>query len=396
MGGRVRYLAYTSPARGHLYPLVPTLLELRDRGHDVHVRTLASECAELSGLGLHAIPIASAIEATPLADHEGASMEEALAKAFGTFAERSRHEVPDLRDAIADTDPDALLVDITTVGAAALAEASGLPWAQWIPLFQSFTPGPGAPPVFGLVPYCLAPEPGLEVLNGPRREVGLEPLTSPDDVWRAPRYLYFTAPPLEDADLGFPPSFSFVGPGLWEPPAPVPSWLDELPDPLVVVSASSEFQHDHALIETALLALGNEPVSVAVSTAAHDPRTFTAPANARLERWLPHGALLDRAACVVCHGGMGITQKTLAAGVPLCIVPFGRDQFEVGARVAALGVGTCLPPDALDADSLRAAVREAIALRDGAQAVGGAFARAGGATAAASALEATLASAVTR
>jgi MGT family glycosyltransferase len=386
-----RYLAYTSPARGHLYPIVPTLLELRDRGHEVHVRTLASECERLGELGLHATPIAPAIEATPLSDHEGASMEEALGKAFETFSERARHEVPDLRGAIAETNPDALLIDITTVGAAALAEAAGLPWAQSIPLFQSFTPGPGATPVFGLVPYCLAPEPGLEVLNAPRREVGLQPLTSPAEVWRAPLYLYYTAPPLERADLGFPPSFSFVGPGLWEPPAPVPPWLDELPEPLVIVSASSEFQNDHALIETALLALADEPVGVAVSTAAHDPQAFAAPANARLERWLPHGALLTRAACVVCHGGMGITQKTLAAGVPLCIVGFGRDQFEVGARVAALGAGTCLPPDALDPDSLRAAVREAIALRDGAQAVGTALAGAGGAPAAASALEAQLA-----
>lgn len=255
-----RYLAYTSPARGHLYPIVPTLLELRDRGHEVHVRTLASECAALNALGLHAAPIADAIEATPLADFEGTSMEEALAKALGTFTERARHEVPDLRGAIADTDPDALLVDITTVGAAALADAVGLPWAQSIPLLQSFTPGPGAPPMFGLVPYCLAPELGLEVLNGPRRELGLAPLTSPDEVWRAPLYLYYTEPPLESPDLGFPPSFRFVGSGLWEPPAAAPAWLDELPEPLVVVSASSEFQRDHALIETALLALADEPV----------------------------------------------------------------------------------------------------------------------------------------
>jgi hypothetical protein len=91
------YLAYTSPARGHLYPIVPTLLELRDRGHDVHVRTLASECAALNHLGLDASPIAGAIEATPLADFEGTSMEDALARAFGTFAERARHEIPDLR-----------------------------------------------------------------------------------------------------------------------------------------------------------------------------------------------------------------------------------------------------------------------------------------------------------
>jgi UDP:flavonoid glycosyltransferase YjiC (YdhE family) len=318
-------------------------------------------------------------------------MEDALAKAFATFAERAGHEVSDLRDAIAETNPDALLIDITTVGAAALADAAGLPWAQSIPLFQSFTPGPGAPPTFGLVPYCLAPELGLEVLNAPRREVGLEPLRSPDEAWRAPLHLYYTAPPLEDPDLGFPPSFRFVGPGLWEPPAPAPSWIDELLEPLVIVSVSSEFQRDHALIETALLALAQDPVGVAVSTAAHDPEAFSPPANARLERWLPHGALLRRAAVVVCHGGMGITQKTLAAGVPLCIIPFGRDQFEVGARVAALGAGTCLPPDALNPDSLRTAVRDAIAMRDGATKVADAFARAGGATAAASAIEARLA-----
>src|SRR5256885_1695183 len=40
-----RYLVYTSPARGHVYPLVPTLEELRRRGHEVAVRTLESEGA---------------------------------------------------------------------------------------------------------------------------------------------------------------------------------------------------------------------------------------------------------------------------------------------------------------------------------------------------------------
>ena len=35
-----RILAYTSPARGHLYPLTPILDELRGRGHDIAVRTL--------------------------------------------------------------------------------------------------------------------------------------------------------------------------------------------------------------------------------------------------------------------------------------------------------------------------------------------------------------------
>ncbi len=38
-----RYLIYTSPARGHLYPVIGASLELKARGHEVHLRTLASE-----------------------------------------------------------------------------------------------------------------------------------------------------------------------------------------------------------------------------------------------------------------------------------------------------------------------------------------------------------------
>lgn len=50
-------------------------------------------------------------------------------------------------------------------------------------------------------------------------------------------------------------------------------------------------------------------------------------------RFVPHEAVLERAACVVCHGGMGITQKALAAEVPVVVVPFGRDQVETARRV---------------------------------------------------------------
>ncbi len=39
----MKVLAYTSPARGHLYPLVPILDELARRGHAIAIRTLASE-----------------------------------------------------------------------------------------------------------------------------------------------------------------------------------------------------------------------------------------------------------------------------------------------------------------------------------------------------------------
>jgi UDP:flavonoid glycosyltransferase YjiC (YdhE family) len=98
--------------------------------------------------------------------------------------------------------------------------------------------------------------------------------------------------------------------------------------------------------------------------------------------------LLPRTACVVCHAGQGITQKALAAGVPVVAVPFGRDQFEVARRVEVAGAGVRLPAPRLRADRLRAAVRQARTMRDGAQRVAEGFVAAGGAVAAADALDA--------
>jgi MGT family glycosyltransferase len=381
-----RYLAYTSPARGHLYPIAGTLVELARRGHDVHVRTLASEVGALRAAGISAEPVAPAIEALPLDDWRWATSEEALAGGYDTFGRRAAHEVPDVRAAIAAVTPDALLIDATTAGAAAVAESSGLPWAQWFPFFQHFQLGPEPPAALTRIPFTIAP-PGMDLLEAPRRALGLPPLAGPEDAYRAPLHLYFTAEPFESPDLDRPASFRLVGAGLWEPPAEPPAWLGDLDDPVVLVTASSEYQRDDALIATALEALRDEDVRVVASTVAHDAAAFDVPAGARVAPWLPHGPLVARAACVVCHGGMGITQRALAAGVPVCVVPFGRDQGEVARRVEATGAGTVVPPQALDAPTLRAAVREAMGMRAGARRVADGFARAGGRAAAADAVE---------
>ena len=106
------------------------------------------------------------------------------------------------------------------------------------------------------------------------------------------------------------------------------------------------------------------------TTAAHDPARFRVPSNARVERFLPHSPILRRASVVVCHGGMGTTQKALAAGVPVCVVPFLRDQFEIARRVTVAGAGESLRASRLRHDRLRAAVAAAISRRPGAERVG--------------------------
>jgi MGT family glycosyltransferase len=399
----VRYLVYTSPARGHLYPIVPTLEELRRRGHQIVVRTLSSEVDLLRSLGFEAAAVDPAIERREIDDWQARTPIGALQASLRGFFDRAHHDGPDLLRAIEEEHPDALLVDINTWGAMATAENAGLPWATWCPYFLPVpsrdTPpfGLGLPPTRGpfgrlrnrvLRPVLYAIyNRRLPQLNAARVELGAPPVRDIQSAMvRAPLMLYMTAEPFEYPRSDWPESVRMVGPGIWDPPAEPPSWLEDLQKPLVLVTCSTEYQNDDKLVETALEALAGEDVSVVVTTAGVDPSIFAPPSNARVFKFLPHGPVLERAACVVCHGGMGITQKALAAGVPVCVVPFGRDQLEVARHVEVAGAGTRLPAASLRPDRLRTAVREAIGKRAGAEGIAAAFARAGGPQAAADAL----------
>lgn len=404
-----RFLCYTSPARGHLYPTVPILLEAMRRGHEVHVRTLACEVPAMRRLGMAAQPIAPAIEAIAHDDFLGRSPLSALERAVRVFVARAEHELEDARAAINEVRPDVVLVDFNTWGAAAVAEASGLPWAMFMPYFLPWrlpgVPpfGPGLTPRRGWVGRVRDALVGAIVfrvidrsrasVNSLRARAGLGPIGHMADYGRqAPALLYYTAEPFEYPCPERPANVRFLGPGLWEPPSDPPVWLADVDRPLVVVTCSTEFQDDARLVATALEALADEDVFIVATTAGVDPSGFRPPSNARVERFVAHSHLLPRAAAVVCHGGMGITQKALAAGVPTCVVPFGRDQLEVARHVEVAGAGVRLAPGRLTPARLRAAVAQTRARRSGAERVAAAFRATGGPSAGADALEALLGS----
>jgi MGT family glycosyltransferase len=203
----------------------------------------------------------------------------------------------------------------------------------------------------------------------------------------APLVLYMTAQPFEYPRRHWPDNIVMVGPCAWEPPSTPPDWLARIERPIVLVTTSSEFQNDARLVRCALEALADEDVHVVATLPAQDPRSVKAPANAQVEQFVPHGPVLERAVCAVTHGGMGATQKALATGVPVCAVPFGRDQLEVARRVEVSRAGSRLPARRLNPRRLQAKVREAIACRPGAERIAAAFRSAGGAAAAADAIE---------
>jgi MGT family glycosyltransferase len=405
-------LAYTSPALGHLFPMTPLLLELRSRGHRVHVRTLAGQVEQLQSLGLEASAADPRAEAIENADWKEGGARAALASVVSTFVARGKYDAPDLERAIADLEPDLLVVDINAWGAQVAAEASGLPFVSFSPytppIRSEGTPpfGPGFKPLRGVLgrvrdavlrPLVMgaaekAMGPGIAEL---RRDRGLPPLASADAFLRhAPLMLVTTAEPFEYHHEDWGDDIKMIGASAWEPPAEVSAelsaWLDSADRadrPLVLVTTSSEFQDDGVLVRTALEALADEPVTVVATMPAGVPDDLVVPANARVERFVPHGPLLERAAVAVTHGGMGGTQKALAHGVPVCAVPFGRDQLEVAMRVQVSGSGTRVPSRKLNASRLRAAVHEAMGCTEGARRVAEGYRATGGVAAAADVIE---------
>lgn len=388
--------------------MVPTLLELAGRGHDVCVRTLPSEVDRMRSLGFDARAIDDRVSAIELADWKAKGARAALVASATAFAERSQFDAPDLEGAIAEVRPDAVIVDTNSWGAQAAAEAWGGPWASLlpypVPLSSVDAPpfGLGLPPARGVVgrvrdrairPIVMGTvaRATLPRYNVVRSRYGLRPFAGADELYLAPPLtLYLTAEPFEYPRRDWPTSFALIGPCDWDPPEEDPEWLASVDRPLVLVTTSSEYQGDEKLVRSALEAMAREDLFVVATVPSADPTAFSVPGNARVEKYLPHARLLKRAACAVTHGGMGATQKALAHGVPVVAVPFGRDQFEVARRVEVAGAGVRLTAPRATPERLRDAVRVAMSRRAGAERIAASFAAAGGPSAAADRLEALI------
>lgn len=372
----MRILAYTAPAKGHLYPAVPILLELQRRGHHVIVHTALSEVPHLRDLGLEARHVDPAIDRIELKDYTGKNAVESITLGTRAMAQRGRIDGPEFRSAVERERPDALIVDVLAWGASAVAEVSGLPWAiiQHSPTALPATGvppfGPGLRPMGGLLgrvrdrvvaPLALgAIERGLlPSLNELRAELGATRVLNAEDLFsRAPLTLYLTSEQLDYPRAHWPESFAFVGPLAWDPPTTSPAWIDDLTRPVALVTTSSAFQDDGELVRIALAGLASEELDVvATMPAGVEPQTV--PANARLEEFVPHSLVLPRAAVAITHGGFGATQKALSHGVPVVVVPFGRDQHEVARRVEWRGLGVILPRKKLTPDAIRESVERA-------------------------------------
>ena len=185
-----RFLAYTNPLLGHVYPTVPTLLELRRRGHDVVLFTAAAAAEPLDQLGVSVRSVDPELERIENDDWKARTPLGAQKRDVANLARRARLEVPDLERAIEAERPDALIVDVTAFGASTVAERSGLPWAHVVH-FPVPVPSRDAPPYgLGLTPRhdtvgTIRDSVARRLVLGQSRQRGLDQLAIVLEVARA-------------------------------------------------------------------------------------------------------------------------------------------------------------------------------------------------------------------
>jgi UDP:flavonoid glycosyltransferase YjiC (YdhE family) len=322
----MKMLLATWDCAGGFTPELTLIGGLAARGHDVHVAAHQSVRTRVERAGAtfeHLPNIVDYDSRVPIAPeqerdliYEGLLFSEAFAHDFSAVARRLQ--------------PDVELIDLFLLTSAVAARASGIPIAfltTTIFKFMEWLGGPYSQHFARLQAFATGL--GYELPKTFMDLLGVSPvIASTFRPFELPTTFppgYFSAGPLRDsASMGGASAFRRRSPE----------------KPLVLVSLSTSYMNQAATLKTLCQAVGMLDVEAVITTSdAIDPQSFEAAANTHVLRYLPHDVILPITRLVVTHAGHGTVMSAVSAGVPMLLLPMGRDQRMVAARAAELGFG---------------------------------------------------------
>jgi UDP:flavonoid glycosyltransferase YjiC (YdhE family) len=329
----VRVLFASTRGVGHFNPLVPFIESALRHGHEVMVAGPPALAPTIEPTGYPfwqgEDPPADELDATwarvPQVPPEQAN-EIVIGEIFARLNVRAM--LPALRSAIAEWKPDVVIHEQAEYASAIAAHEAGVPHAR---LGIALT---------GLDRDWLAmAEPRIEEQHSGIAEA----------IWGSPYLTLFPAA-LDDPEAEWPADIHrFRDPAEPASGKPLPGWWEDDSPPLVYVSfgtVAGGTPMAGALFGGALAAAADLPVRVLMTVGRElDIDGLGAlPPNAHVEPFVPQADVFGHASLVVTHGGSGTTLGSLAAGLPLVVVPLFADQPDNARRVAATGAGVVAEP----------------------------------------------------
>jgi MGT family glycosyltransferase len=380
-----RFLFVVPPLTGHVVPTVSVARALAARGHRVawcchprRVRPLLPDDAEILALDDH------------LSDDVWSKMVDRSKRVRGLESFQFLWEevlVPLARgmrrgvsEAIAGWVPDVVVADHQAIAGALEARRAGIPWASSCTTSASV--------VDALADLPKVKEWVAAQIAGLEDDAGLPRSATPD---LSPHLVVvFSTPALVGAETPWPAHYRFVGPSIQDRPDPTPfPWEKLATRPRVFVSLGTiSSEVGEAFYATAVEALRELDAQIILAAPPElvpdPPPTFLVRAR------VPQLALLPHVNAVVSHGGHNTVCESLANGLPLVVAPIRDDQPVVAQQVVRAGAGIRVRFGRLSPAALREAVKRVLhepEFRRAAERVRDSFAAAGGASAAADALE---------
>jgi L-demethylnoviosyl transferase len=334
----VRILVSVNDAYGHILPLVPTVLRLRDRGHQVVLAAPGERLASLrlDGVELWHYPWAPPPDppARPASRDPGSMLDWATTLSFPHDA---RGWVEPLLADARRFRPDIVISEPVEHAGRVAAAALGVPLVEHGYGF-TLRAGTSRAATAGIADLYAAAggtagEPDLRVDLGPAT------VQAADAEPGVARYRYVPwAPP--------------------KPPLPPPGALPRI---LLTLGTYAHGGADLRLRAAAEAAstLDAELV-VVLGNADRGGAQAGWPAAARVADWVDLPAEIGRCALAIHHAGAGSSWAALVAGVPAVLLPQAADQFRIADLLATAGAGVVVPPAVREVAQLRATFAAAL------------------------------------
>jgi MGT family glycosyltransferase len=385
-----RVLITVPPLTGHVNPTVSLGADLSARGHQVAWTGLPGVVDVLLPPDAAFLPLVGPLDQDAFDEMQrrgtGLRGPEALKFLWEDFIiPYATDTAPALSEVVRDFEPDVLVVDQQAVAGAVVARKLGIPWITSATTSAELTdPLAELPKVDAWVRAKLI---DLQL------ELGVDPDPTGDLRFSDQLIIAFTTQALVGSVAVPASTVRFVGPSIDRRPDPTPfawEWLDpERPHALVTLGTVSAGIGDRffAAAVEALASTRVQAVIVAPTDQVDVPDGVT---NILVRSRIPQLAVLEHMDAVVTHGGHNTVCESLAQGLPMVLAPIRDDQPIVADQVVRAGAGVRVRFGRVNAADLRRAVSEVLdepPFRIAAHAIRRSFEEAGGAGAAADAVD---------
>jgi len=169
------------------------------------------------------------------------------------------------------------------------------------------------------------------------------------------RTLYLDIPTLAPT-AKLPPTHQYIGPLVWEVPAPLPQWWDDVAKEPALVYVALGSSGDRRLWDPVMEAVAALPVRAVVATAGRPVERL--PSNVFAADYLPGLKIASIAKMVVSNGGSPTAYQALSRGAPILGMPSNADQYLMMESVAREGAGVLIRAGQATAATVSAAIQD--------------------------------------